>query len=188
MKTRFIKFIEGLYAARKHKLLAFIRSYLPDKEKAKDILHSSFLNVIEKCVGKTPNEVTKILYRTARNLALDEKKRHKPDVSIDQKVPVPKGGKEQMPFLKNFIKSRLLNPEEEYYHKRIRARLDRAIAHLPERQQLVFTLHELEGKSLEEIANVLQTTVVAVKSIKKRALANLRLELADVYFEFVNLN
>ena len=54
--------------------------------------------------------------------------------------------------------------------------LDSRIAELPERQRRVVTL-SLQGYSQEEIAIKMETTVHAVKGLKKRAMQTLRMQM-----------
>jgi RNA polymerase sigma factor (sigma-70 family) len=54
-----------------------------------------------------------------------------------------------------------------------------AIAQLPERMRQVVTLSFLEGMSDADVAAVLEITEITVRTTRKRALAHLRLALAD---------
>ena len=66
--------------------------------------------------------------------------------------------------------------EEEMYRE-----LHLAVGELPERVRRVFELH-LDGKRNEEIARILQLTLLTVKSYKRDAMQYLKKRLGDAYF------
>ena len=55
--------------------------------------------------------------------------------------------------------------------------LFRAIARLPDKQKVAFTLHHVDGLSYQEIAEVMQTTLSSVESLIHRAKQNLKKQL-----------
>lgn len=59
--------------------------------------------------------------------------------------------------------------------------LFRAIKTLPPQQKSAFLLQKMEGLSLQQVADVLKTSVSATESLLHRAKANLRKELNDYY-------
>ena len=66
--------------------------------------------------------------------------------------------------------------EEEMYRE-----LHLAVGELPERMRRVFELY-LDGKKNEEIARILQLTLLTVKSYKRDAVQYLKKRLGDAYF------
>ena len=66
--------------------------------------------------------------------------------------------------------------EEEMYRE-----LHLAVSELPKQSRAVFELH-LKGKKNEEIAQLLDLSVLTVKSYKKNAMQYLRKRLGGVYF------
>lgn len=66
--------------------------------------------------------------------------------------------------------------EEEMYRE-----LHLAVSELPERMRRVFELY-LDGKKNEEIARVLELTVLTVKSYKRDAMQYLKKRLGDAYY------
>lgn len=69
-------------------------------------------------------------------------------------------------------------PEATLHHEELRARLARAIATLPERQQLVVTSYFYAGMKLKEIAAELSLTEGRISQILHLSLSRLRDELA----------
>ena len=70
-------------------------------------------------------------------------------------------------------------PDAELLHAELRQAVDRAIAALPEAQRMAVVLRRYEQLSYEEIAEVLGTSVPAVKSLLFRARTSLRDGLRD---------
>lgn len=69
-------------------------------------------------------------------------------------------------------------PDAEANASDLQKAVDAALAALPANQALALTLHRYEGRSHEEIAEVLGTSVPSVKSLIFRARENLRNALA----------
>nr|WP_293836164.1 sigma-70 family RNA polymerase sigma factor [uncultured Arsenicibacter sp.] len=55
-----------------------------------------------------------------------------------------------------------------------------AVARLPDKQKVAFTLHHLDGLSYQEIAEVMQTTLSSVESLIHRAKQNLKKQLKHI--------
>lgn len=70
------------------------------------------------------------------------------------------------------------DPEQALERRRLLAALDAATARLARRQQEVFALHVLEGRSLAEVAELLGVGAGTVKQHLSRALARVRASLA----------
>ncbi|HLP18513.1 MAG TPA: sigma factor-like helix-turn-helix DNA-binding protein, partial [Bacteroidota bacterium] len=62
--------------------------------------------------------------------------------------------------------------------------LREALDELPEEQREVFVLHELEGKSFKEIAEITGEGINTLLSRKRYAVLYLRESLRDLYDEF----
>jgi RNA polymerase sigma-70 factor (ECF subfamily) len=68
-------------------------------------------------------------------------------------------------------------PDEELLEAELREAIEKAIRALPEKQRMAVVLRRYEGKSYEEIGEVLGLTVAAVKSLLFRARTELRAAL-----------
>ena len=68
-------------------------------------------------------------------------------------------------------------PDEELLQAELQAAIEKAIGGLPEKQRMAVVLRRYEGKSYEEIGEVLDLTVAAVKSLLFRARTELRAAL-----------
>src|SRR5207248_60509 len=65
-------------------------------------------------------------------------------------------------------------PDKELLQAELQLAIERAIRALPEKQRMAVVLRRYEGKSYEEIGEVLSLTVAAVKSLLFRARTELR--------------
>jgi RNA polymerase sigma-70 factor (ECF subfamily) len=71
-------------------------------------------------------------------------------------------------------------PDTDLQQSELARRIDTAIADLPENQRIAIVLNKYEDQNYEEIAEVLDLTTMAVKSLLSRARSNLREKLADL--------
>ena len=70
-------------------------------------------------------------------------------------------------------------PDEETLNAELWRAIDQAIAALPETQRMAVVLRRYEDLSYEEIAEVMETSVSAIKSLLFRARGQLREALRD---------
>lgn len=66
-------------------------------------------------------------------------------------------------------------------NKELNATLFKAINSLPESQSIIFTLHKVDGKSYQEIAEITDRSLSSVESVMFRAKKNLKKLLKDYY-------
>ncbi len=111
--------------------------------------------------GKGPKRSLRAyLYRMVHNWAQDrfrERDPHVIDEHLERMLQTPQG-----------------TPEDAALRRERAERLRAALHQLPPRQAQVLALRFLEGFSLEEVAEVLDTSVSAVKSLQHRGLVQLR--------------
>ena len=144
-------------------------------EDAEDVTQEVFVQVYESLHSfRQEAKLTTWIYRIAVTKALDFEKKKK-----RQK----RGG----------LLRRIFNAdvEEEAVHfdhpgllldkKQHGAALFNAINRLPEKQRIAFLLHKLESLSYQEIADVMDTSMMAVESLQLRAKKNLR-KLLHTYY------
>ena len=115
---------------------------------------------------------TTFLYTITRNLVFNETRRksRRKESSLDQRkddyeLELPSNPNHQ--------------PDNEQLNAELRAAIDRAIEALPEKQRLAVVLRRYQNLPYEEIAEVLDLTVSAVKSQLFRARGTLRESLAS---------
>lgn len=145
--------------------------YLGNSADAEDVVQEVFLRVYKAARDYEPTaKFSTWVYRITVNVCLNRLRasRARPTVSLDPAVLFddpgatgPTGGRQPAPS------ARL---EREELEERIR----RALASLPETQRTAVLLRRFNEMSYEEIAEVMETTVPAVKSLLARARQTLK--------------
>lgn len=146
------KAFEVLINTYKERLYWHIRRIVLDHDDADDVLQNTFIKVfrnIEKFKGDS--KLYSWMYRIGTNEALTflKSKSKKLGVSCDE-----------------FIERKADNLQADVYFEGddIQLKLQRAIARLPEKQKLVFNMKYFEELKYEEIAEILDTSVGALKA------------------------
>ncbi len=145
----------AIYDTHAPRIFRYIYHRLGDQELAQDLTGEVFVRFLH--AHPSPENLTAFLYRMAHNLIVDYLRQHRPTQFLTEDVPAEKDDP-----------AGLAEIELE------RIRLRRAIARLTPDQQQVIVLKFIEGLSNEEIAQVIDKPVGAVKSLQHRALGTLR--------------
>ena len=151
-----------------------------NEEDAEDITQEVFLKVYEGLkTFRQESSLSTWIYRITITTALDfekQKKRHK------------RGG-----LMKRVFGYAEVDEKPDFFHpgvaldkKEDAAVLFLAIKKLPEKQRTAFLLHKMEGLTNNEIATIMETTLLAVESLQVRAKNNLRKHLKDYYTKHFN--
>jgi RNA polymerase sigma-70 factor (ECF subfamily) len=145
---------------------------------AEDLVQEAFLRVYRAAPKYEPTaKFSTWLYTVVTNLCLNYKR----DKARDRLRLVSGGDDEGGNPLEQLAQDD--TPEHDALDQDERTRKVReAIAELPENQRLALILSRYEDKSYEEVAEILKTTVAAVKSLTSRARETLRDKLSK-YFE-----
>jgi RNA polymerase sigma-70 factor (ECF subfamily) len=139
---------------------------------AEDIVSETMMRVIEKIPGYEWREIPfkAWVFRIARNLLVDYFRRRdkRNETSLDS-APDWDGAGDAGAADGGDLASQLS----------MRQDLQEAIARLPEEQRTVFLLRFVEDLELEQVANLLDRTLPAIKSLQYRAVQNLRKALGE---------
>ena len=141
---------------------------------AEDLVQEAFLRVYRAAPKYVPTaKFSTWLYTVVTNLCLNYKR----DKARDKlRLVGSKDGEGGNP-LEQLAAG--VEPEHDRIDENERARVVReAIAELPENQRIAIVLSRYEDKSYEEVAEILDTTVAAVKSLTSRARTTLKEKLA----------
>jgi len=143
------------------RLLGFCRQMLGSTEDAEDVLQEVFVNAYRAMLAD--NRAINLkpwLYRIARNRSLNHLRRPKADAqeSMDM-IPMVEAG----------------STAEKVHNREEFRQLLNDVTRLPETQRAALLLREIDAMSYEEIAEAMETTVPAVKSLLVRA----RISLAE---------
>jgi RNA polymerase sigma-70 factor, ECF subfamily len=153
----------ALYDALAPRLHQFLLRQCRDKVRAEDLLQQTMLQIhVARGRFLAGAEVFPWAYAIARRLHIDTIRKKKNEVPFDAEPATA------------------TPPTDERLHSlRLADALEREVARLPESQRSAFELVKKEGLSLREAAQVLGTTVVAVKLRAHRAYVALRAALGD---------
>lgn len=145
---------------------------LGDHLDAEDLAQQVFLRVWIHAANYRPEtKFTTYLYTITRHLVFNESRRRsrRREVSADERH---EQGLEQP------AAPSAMQPDAEVVQAELRAAVDEAIAALPESQRVAVVLRRYEQLSYEEIAEVLEVSLPAVKSLLFRARSALKQSMA----------
>jgi len=150
------------------RIINYIYRIIGDRDRAEDLLQDTFIRVYRNIDRFDVNrKFSTWLYTIATNLAKNE---------------LRNAGRSPLVYFQNFFFHKddkqmfeaadsSGKPDDNLYWKQLKSIVERAIDKLPDRHKLVFTLREKEGKSYEEISEILDCNIGTVKSRLNRARA-----------------
>jgi len=158
----------AVYDGLAARLFGFLLRQTRDRARAEDVLQQTLLQIHRARDRFLPGaEVTPWAFAIARRLLVDSLRRGKREVLTDDGELDP--GKDRGPTADELVQARELAQ-----------RIEGVLARLPQSQRTAFELIKNEGLSVAEAAQVLGTTVAAVKLRAHRAYEALRAALGDV--------
>jgi RNA polymerase sigma-70 factor, ECF subfamily len=159
----------------KQPVMNLVFRMLPDAAEAEDLAQQVFVQVYKSAARyEISARFTTWLFTIARNLCLNEirrRSRHPAD-SLDETAP----GDEAQP-LRQPADAKALAAPESMLREELFAKIEEAIAALPEAQRTAILLCRHEDVSYEEIARVLGVSVSATKSLIHRGRETLKARL-----------
>lgn len=161
------------------KVFATCISFIPNKEDAEDVAQEVFVEVfnsIKKFKGNS--KLSTWIYRITTNKCLEfiRKKNTKKRFAFLQSIM----GNE-IPIDKTSYFTEMNHPGIILENKEKNETLFYAINLLPETQKIVFTLHKIDGKSYQEISDIIEKSVSSIESLMFRAKKNLQKLLENFY-------
>ncbi|MGQ9560160.1 MAG: RNA polymerase sigma factor [Candidatus Oleimicrobiaceae bacterium] len=144
-------------------------------EEAEGVMQETFLKVLEALpTFRGDSQLGTWIYRIATNFALMQlRKRKVPTYSLDEY------NLDETRDLASFNRAIGDNPEALVLNAELRQAMENAIEALPPKYKTAFVLKDLEGLSLQQIADMLNLNVATVKTHIHRARLFLRDRLAD---------
>ena len=138
-------------------------------EDAHDVAQQVFVRIWKSSVRYEPTaKFTTWMFTILRNLAFNEYRRR-------GRHPLQSLDADEEEFGHQLTDHATVSPDAAVEHQELEGLVEEAIAALPENQRLALSLRHQEGMAYEEIAEVLQMSLSAVKSLIFRA----RQELKD---------
>lgn len=160
------------------KLLSFIRPKVNNSEDAEDILQEvwyQFSNLTN--ISEIVN-VSAWLYTVSRNKITDSYRKKKTE-NLEDFVYEDEDGTFSIKDILLLDDSE--NPELLAFREEVWKALFSALDELPEKQKLVFTEYEIEGKKLQEIADEQGENLKTIISRKNYAIKHLRKRMTVLY-------
>ncbi len=166
--------LRSLIECHQHRIVGTVAKMLGDESDAEDIAQQVFIRVWKSAGRYEPTaKFTTWLYKITRNLTFNELRRRKrhPAQSLDRPYDDDDDRPMQAPDLSTKTPDRTLLDDE------MQAAIQRAIDELPETQRMAVILRRYDDISYDEIGEILDLTVPAVKSVLFRARTELREKL-----------
>jgi len=198
MKTKVLQLREeDLKAAQMHedvndvfnkegdKLFNFIRSRVPTNEDAEDIFQEVFYQLTDAyVVAKEIRNGGAWVFRVARNKIIDFFRKHKTLRLDDMTYSGNEDG--DMLSLTDILPSSDKGPEHQLLRNMVTDVIEETLAELPASQREVFEMHELEGISFKEMAEITGENENTLITRKRYAILKLRENLQSIYNEMFN--
>ncbi len=155
-----------LFRKYERRIVSFARRYLRNPERAEDAAQEVFLRLYRARAQYEPRtRFRTYLYRIATNTCLNHLRKREWQVRDDTDAP------------DGAVDERVAHPEAALAGAELRALVEKALDELPEAQRTALMLLRFEDLSYEEIAQVTDATVPAVKSLLNRAKVQLLAKL-----------
>lgn len=181
MQTPQQRHISEIVASYSNRLLGFIRARVASEQDAEDILQDVFFQLTDNLLSTRPIEqVTSWLFTVARNKITD-RHRKKRETSID----APSEDDENSLDLGELLSDADDTPEMVYLRSLFWKALAEALDELPPAQKDVFVMHEIDGMSFNEIAEITGIGVATLISRKRYAVIHLRERLSVLRTELL---
>lgn len=150
-----------------------IARMLGSNSEVEDIAQQVFIRVWKSAGRYVPRaKFTTWLLKITRNLVFNEMRRSKRHASVPLQIETQA---EEMPLKDEAGQA----PDASLLESELQGAIERAITALPESQRMALILRRYEELSYEEIAEVLDLSVPAVKSVLFRARTELRERLKN---------
>ncbi len=174
---------EAAVRKERRRLFEFIRRRVRSEEDAEDILQDVFYQLLASYSVTEPIEkLTSWLFTVARNKIIDWYRKRRPE-GLGRN---DENGTEPL-NLADILFDPAQNPDMLFARSLVWTELAEALDDLPPEQRDVFVMHELEGRSFKEIAELTGEGINTLLSRKRYAVLHLREHLQELYNEFQNL-
>lgn len=179
LKLKSTKAYSKLLDDFQQKVFSTCISFVPNKEDAEDIAQEVFVEVFNS-IGKFKGDskLSTWIYRITTNKCLEfiRKKNTKKRFAFLQSITG-----NAIPMDKTNYFTEMNHPGILLENKELNSTLFKAINSLPESQCVIFTLHKIDGKSYQEVAEITKRSLSSVESVMFRAKKNLQRVLENYY-------
>ena len=177
------KALDALYQRYYRPVLTFIYRIVQDSHLAEDLTQETFLRIYNNRLNWMPkSKFTSWLYRIARNLCIDEKRRYwNRLVTADSQFH--DADEENTSFMDR-VEDNSMNARETCASKIDERMIQEAVNQLSEEQREVIILNKYQGLTYIEIADIIGVTPESVKQRAYRAHLRLREILEPILGEY----
>ncbi len=163
------------------RILNFIYRFVNDRELAEDLTQEVFVRIYKSAASYHPRSKFQTwAFTIAKNTALNELRRpQKKDLSLEQSF----GEEADQPKI-HIEAQAASSPDHNLLQQEKTVLIQKAIEELPENQRLAIILQRYEEFSYEQIAQTMNCSVKAVKSLLNRAKENLKEKLESLLKDF----
>ena len=168
---------EELVSRYQHRLVGIMNHIVGNAEEAEDLAQEVFLRVYRARKKYRPrSKFSTWLFTIANNLALNllRSRQRKPSVPLSLRDSGPLGPRPE----EQLLHDRGTGPMQKVQKVELAERIREALDSLNERQRMAVVLNKFEDMGYAEIAEVMELSTKAVKSLLSRARMNLRAALA----------
>jgi RNA polymerase sigma-70 factor (ECF subfamily) len=172
---------EELLSRYESKAFNLAMRFVRNQEDAEEVLQDVFTTLyrkLESFEGKSA--FSSWLYRIVVNCSFMKLRKRKQHITTSLE-DLPAAVKHA--YLEN-DPARSQRTDTEVYNREVRDAIEAAVSRLPEQYRAVFVLRDVDGLSNEQVGEVLELTVPAVKSRLHRARLMLRKKLHRFYEEY----
>lgn len=174
IKTGDTDALRDLIEAHQQRIIGTVAKMLGDEAEAEDVAQQVFIRVWKSAPRYEPTaKFTTWLYKITRNLVFNELRRRKRHTAQSLDRPLSPDDDRTLQTEDTSVKA----PDTALLDGEMQAAIQAAIDSLPETQRMAIVLRRYDDVSYEEIAEILDLTVPAVKSVLFRARTDLREKL-----------
>ncbi len=160
----------ALYLKHRGSLVNYANGIVRDRAGAEDVVQEAYLRFSSASSDeRLISSPVSYLYRIVRNLALDWVNRTSETTSTGQ-VPALEQVAQEGPTAEDVL----------HYRDELRILTD-ALAELPERTRIAFTMYRLDGCTLQQVADRLDVSVVRAHQLVKDAILHAARRLDGIY-------
>lgn len=175
--------IQNTFKSERRRLLDYIRPRVPSPSDAEDVLQDVFYEFVEMYrLTKPIDQTIAWLFTVARN-KINDLYRGRKAQNIEEQIFSVENEDENLSIF-DILPDESIN--DPLLKETILEALGEALEELPTHQRLVFEMHELEGKSFKEIAEITGANTNTLLSEKRQAVLYLRDRLRYLYEEIFN--
>jgi RNA polymerase sigma-70 factor (ECF subfamily) len=152
------------------RLLNFVFRTIGDRERAQDLVQETFVRVYRHLHRfDQSKKFSTWIYTIAGNLAKNELRNRSRNPLVLFQTLKKNWDADHRPLE---WEDTQYKPDDLFRKRHLRAKVEEAVARLPEHHRIVFVLREMEGKTYEEIADITGCNLGTVKSRLNRARNN----------------